>query len=36
MSAIFALLACVCLDAPWYVYVIGAFCLAIDLDYDVF
>lgn len=30
MTALFALIACMALDAPRYAYVIGFFCLLLD------
>jgi hypothetical protein len=30
MTALFGLLACVFLDAPWYYYLIGFLCVCLD------
>lgn len=30
MTALFALITCIALDAPWYAYVIGLLCLLAD------
>lgn len=30
MTALFAMITCMALDAPWYAYVIGFFCLMMD------